>query len=175
MTSSCGNIFRVPGPSRGNPQGTGDSPNKDQWRRGLMFYLICAWTTVWANTRDAGDLRRHRAHNDVILINFRNFTHNLHFCKFNLLWPNDALWRHKSRSTLAQVMAWCQATTWTSAELSSVSSSGIQLSVIWPAIIHPSSTTKINLKITCLKFYSNLPGANEWIYAEFQVICISLS
>ena len=29
-----------------------------------MFPLICAWIKVWANTRDAGDLRRHRAHYD---------------------------------------------------------------------------------------------------------------
>ena len=25
----------------------------------------------------------------------------------NSLWPNDAIWRHRSRSTLAQVMAYC--------------------------------------------------------------------
>ena len=28
----------------------------------LMFSLICAWISGWANNRDAGDLRRHRAH-----------------------------------------------------------------------------------------------------------------
>ena len=33
-----------------------------------MFSLIYAWTNGWVNTRDAGDLRRHRAHNDVTLI-----------------------------------------------------------------------------------------------------------
>ena len=30
-----------------------------------MFSLICAWTNGWASNRDAGDLRRHRAHYDV--------------------------------------------------------------------------------------------------------------
>ena len=42
-----------------------NSPHKGQWRVTLMFSLICAWTNGWAYTRDAGDLIRHRAHNDV--------------------------------------------------------------------------------------------------------------
>ena len=42
-----------------------DSPHKGQWRRALMFSLICAWTNGWVNNRDAGDLKRHRAHYDV--------------------------------------------------------------------------------------------------------------
>ena len=29
--------------------------------------------------------------------------------RFNSLWPNDAIWRHRSGSTLAQVMAYCLA------------------------------------------------------------------
>ena len=36
-----------------------------------MFSLICAWTNDWANNRDAGDLRRHRAHYDVTVMNYR--------------------------------------------------------------------------------------------------------
>ena len=45
-----------------------DSPHKGQWRGALMFSLICVWTcwtNGWANNRDAGNLRRHRAHYDV--------------------------------------------------------------------------------------------------------------
>ena len=45
-----------------------DSSHKDQWRGALMFYLICAWTNSWANNQDAGDLRRHGVHNDVIVM-----------------------------------------------------------------------------------------------------------
>ena len=41
------------------------SPRIGQWRGALMFTLICAWTNVWVNSRDAGDLRRHRAHYDI--------------------------------------------------------------------------------------------------------------
>ena len=32
------------------------------------FFFICASTNGWANNRDAGDLRRHRAHYDFIVI-----------------------------------------------------------------------------------------------------------
>ena len=32
---------------------------------------------------------------------------SLHVMSINSLWPRDAVWRHRSGSTLAQVMAWC--------------------------------------------------------------------
>ena len=44
------------------------SPHKGQWRGALMFLLISAWIIGWVNNRDAGDLRRHRAHYDVIVM-----------------------------------------------------------------------------------------------------------
>ena len=45
-----------------------NSPHKGQWRGALMFSLICAWINVWVNNREAGDLRRHRAHYDVTVM-----------------------------------------------------------------------------------------------------------
>ena len=45
-----------------------NSPHKGQWRGALMFSLICAWINDWVNNREAGDLRRHRAHYDVIVM-----------------------------------------------------------------------------------------------------------
>ena len=45
-----------------------NSPHKDQWRAALMFSLICIWINGWVNYREAGDLRRHRAHYDVIVM-----------------------------------------------------------------------------------------------------------
>ena len=45
-----------------------NSPHNDQWRGALMFSLICAWINDWVNNREAGDLRRHRAHYDVIVM-----------------------------------------------------------------------------------------------------------
>ena len=47
---------------------TAISPHEGQWRGALMFSLICAWINGSANTRDAGDLRRHGAHNGVIVM-----------------------------------------------------------------------------------------------------------
>ena len=43
-----------------------NSPSKGQWRGALMFSMICAWINGWVNNHQAGDLRRHRAHYDVI-------------------------------------------------------------------------------------------------------------
>ena len=45
-----------------------NSPLKGQWRRALMFSLICARINDWVNNGEAGDLRRHRVHYDVIVM-----------------------------------------------------------------------------------------------------------
>ena len=45
-----------------------NSPHKGQWRGAFMFSLIDAWTNDWINDHNAGNLRRHRAHYDVIVI-----------------------------------------------------------------------------------------------------------
>ena len=45
-----------------------NSPHKGQWRGALMFTLICARINGWVNNREAGDLRRHSAHSDVIVM-----------------------------------------------------------------------------------------------------------
>ena len=52
---------------RGSHRSPVDSRHKGQWSGALMFSLICALTNGWANSRDAGDLSRHRTHYDVIL------------------------------------------------------------------------------------------------------------
>ena len=39
-----------------------------------MFSSICSWTNGWANNRDAGDLRHHRAHYDVTVMSHANYT-----------------------------------------------------------------------------------------------------
>ena len=45
-----------------------NSPHKGQWCGALVFSLICAWTSNWANNGDAGDLRRYCTHYDVIVM-----------------------------------------------------------------------------------------------------------
>ena len=49
------------------------SPQKGQWRGALMFSFICVWVDGWVNNRGAGDLRRYRAHYDVIVMRNDNF------------------------------------------------------------------------------------------------------
>ena len=45
-----------------------DSPHNGQWRGALMLSLMCAWTNGSSIKRDAVDLRRHRAHDDVTVM-----------------------------------------------------------------------------------------------------------
>ena len=61
ITSSNGDIFRVTGHLCGEFTGP-------QWRGALMLSLIWAWINGWVNNRAAGDLRRHHAHYDVIVM-----------------------------------------------------------------------------------------------------------
>ena len=52
----------------GNSPVAVNSPHKGQWRGALMFSLICAWINDWVNNPEAGDLRRHRGHYDVMVM-----------------------------------------------------------------------------------------------------------
>ena len=45
-----------------------NSPNKGLWHGALMFSFIYVWINGRVNNREAGDLRRHRAHYDVIVM-----------------------------------------------------------------------------------------------------------
>ena len=73
VTSTNGNIFGVIGPFVGGiHRSPVNSPHKGQQRGALMFPLIFAWV----NNREAGDLRRHRAHYDVIVMSWRNLKYS---------------------------------------------------------------------------------------------------
>ena len=45
-----------------------NSPHKGQWRGALMFSLIYTQINGWVNNGEVGDLRRHRAHYDVTVM-----------------------------------------------------------------------------------------------------------
>ena len=47
----------------------GNTPHKGRWPGALMYSLICTRTNGWVNTRDDGDLTRHRAHYEVTVMN----------------------------------------------------------------------------------------------------------
>ena len=54
----------------GNSPASGEFPAQGQWRGALMFSLICVKINGWENNREDGDLRRHRAYFDVIVMNY---------------------------------------------------------------------------------------------------------
>ena len=43
-----------------------NSTHKGQWRGALVFHWATPWIQVWVKDREAGDVRCHRAHYDVI-------------------------------------------------------------------------------------------------------------
>ena len=81
----------------------------------------------------------------------------------NLLWPSDVKWWHKPVSTWAQVMARCLTAPshylnqcWhIISKVHWHSSEPISREILQPSI------TKINWKVTYLKFHLNLSGVNE--------------
>ena len=70
-----------------------NSPQRGQWP-GVLMVCICTWINDWINNRDAGDLRRHRSHNDVTLMNYGRM--KLHFVcivwNFQTLFPVWIWW-----------------------------------------------------------------------------------
>ena len=81
----------------GNSPVTVNSPHKGQWRGALMFSFICAWIKGWVNNRETGDLRRHHANYDVIVMETEAWwsgigwnidgTHN--YCVKTTFWRNN--------------------------------------------------------------------------------------
>ena len=69
MTSSNGNIFRVTGHLRGEFTGHRWIPRtKASVAKLWCFLLICTWINASVHNREAGDLRRHRAHYDATVM-----------------------------------------------------------------------------------------------------------
>ena len=66
MTSSNGNIFRVTGHLCGEFTGPQWIPRTKA--SDAELWCICVWINGWVNNREAGDLRRYRAHYDVTVM-----------------------------------------------------------------------------------------------------------
>ena len=77
-----------------------NSPHKCQWRRALMFSLIYAWINGWVNNREAGDLRRNRAHYDVVVM----FSNSFLFSTDNL--PRGSRWNYWFKNALQTCARW---------------------------------------------------------------------
>ena len=88
---------------------------------------------------------------------------NTYIFVINSLRPSEAIWRQRTGSTLAQVMACCLM-----APSHYLNQCWLIISkVLWLSwegnFTRDASITKVCLKITCLKLHSNFPGANELI------------
>ena len=68
MASSNGKNFCVTGHLCGEFTGPGEFPTQRPVTRSFDVSLICARINGWVNNGEAGDLRRHRAHYDVIVM-----------------------------------------------------------------------------------------------------------
>ena len=68
MTSSNINIFRVTAHLCGELTGHRWIPLTKASDTEIWCFLVYAWTNDWINNYDAGDLRRHHTHYDVIVI-----------------------------------------------------------------------------------------------------------
>ena len=71
-------LFPVTGPLCGEFTGHGEFPTQRPVTRSLMYFFMCAWINVWVNNREAGDLRRHPAHYDVIVMKYMALFFHLH-------------------------------------------------------------------------------------------------
>ena len=68
MTSSNGNIFRATGPLCGEFTGDRSIPRKKPVTRSFDFFFDLRLKKGRVNNGDAGDLRRHLAHYNVIVM-----------------------------------------------------------------------------------------------------------
>ena len=110
MTSSNGNIFRVTGRLCGGiHRSLVNSPHKDQWRGALMFSLISSWINGWVNKREAGDLRRHCAYHDVVVLDFLTASDRQVYFEdsgaVELRTPLD-IWLESTAATIQHFYAW---------------------------------------------------------------------
>ena len=85
MTSSNGNISRVTGPSCGEFIGHRWTPRTKASDAELRCFLwsVPKWT---ANICEAGDLRRHRGHYDVIVMKLENSNSKQHILQIKIMY-----------------------------------------------------------------------------------------
>ena len=87
-----------------------NSPHIGQWRGALMLSLICAWVNAWVNNRETGDLRRHRAHYDVIVMKKINW--NYVNSEWNNFFYKKANYQRLLISQTIHVLCWVQCFEW---------------------------------------------------------------
>ena len=125
---------------RGSHRWPVNSPHKGQWRGALMFSLICAGINGWVNNREAGDLRRHRHHYDVIVM-----------CMWGLLLEmllNIKMVKGSSEKTFCSDVPLVVWFLWELRHWEPILLTGLTLISVW--IYCNYINYKVSLEITCL-------------------------
>ena len=118
MTSSKENILRVTSPLCGEFTGHRWIPltkasDAEHW----CFRWSAPWINGWVNTREAGELRHHRAHYDVIVMRSECFHLKSSSWRTFRVSTTTSDWKFTGVSTkstinnipaLVQIMAWCR-------------------------------------------------------------------
>ena len=117
MMSSNGNLFRVTGPLWGESIGHRWLPLTKASDVELMFCLICAWTNSWAKNRDAGDLKRHRAHYDLTMtwlcdMGMYNFLQSVSNSSFYKHMGNVLIYGHNDNNKILTYTYICNICIW---------------------------------------------------------------
>ena len=75
MTSSNGTFSALLAICSGNSPIPGEFPAQRPVTPSLIFSLICVWVNDWVNNREAGDLRRYRAHYGVTVMKCTSYSY----------------------------------------------------------------------------------------------------
>ena len=89
-----------------------NSLHNGQWRRALIFSLSCARINSWVNHHEAGDLRCHHAHYDVIVMRKTNGSTLMDFGKISEC-PTATQHNTQGENHVHNCWdAWCSCTLW---------------------------------------------------------------
>ena len=133
-----------------------NSPHKNQWRGALVFSLICVWPNDWVHNRNAGDLRRHRAHYDVTNAIALAVKHKLVVKPNDDIDPGKHCFRHQAN-----------------VDLSLVKSCGIHLRMMSQEM-HKTPIIGICCKFPHLNLPPHLSGDNELNSFTFPITTMVL-
>ena len=103
MTSSNGNIFRV----TGHLCGLFTAPrwiSRTKASNAELSCFLCAWINRWVNNREAGDLRRYRAHYDVIAMHLEHLS--VGNCKWFYISPKQLFKLWINHLSHYQLLSW---------------------------------------------------------------------
>ena len=98
----------------------------------------------------------------------------------NSMWFSDSTWRHRSGSTMFQIMVgawWHQAISWTNVDLSSVGSHGLYMrAVSWEMVrisIHPMNLKMAHSKLLGVRifFTASLPDSFLNTTSNIKGVC----